>query len=191
MCHRKEKLLRSCPNDERIRASAPRLAESLAKIVFTNSNAFDEHTSSQHMNERLRSLVQALKDRKNKKSESCCTKREGFLRKILGPEKHVRVRRLAEQIKLARLQKVGEGCAQCRVLESGAMVCPLPDGPSKTFPRPVQRLFFKVDLMNALEFRSIQAWQETNWDGLMDEAEEILREYHDWRNLKQMSSQAA
>jgi len=25
----------------------------------------------------------------------------------------------------------------------------------------------------------------------MDEAEEILREYHDWRNLKQMSSQAA
>uniref|UniRef100_A0A7S3LGI2 Uncharacterized protein n=1 Tax=Amphora coffeiformis TaxID=265554 RepID=A0A7S3LGI2_9STRA len=183
----KEKLLRSCASDERIKASAPRLAESLASIVLTHSNSIDEHTSPQHMNERLRSLVEALKQRRNKKVGSC-SNREGFLRKILGPEKHVRVRRLAEQIKLARLQKVGEGCAQCRMLENGTMVCPRPEGPSKSFPRPVQRLFFKVDLMHALEFRSIQTWQETNWDGLIAEAEEILREYQDWRDLKQVSS---
>eukprot|EP00977_Amphora_coffeiformis_P019030 scaffold6860_cov162-Amphora_coffeaeformis.AAC.8 len=182
-----EKLLRSCASDERIKASAPRLAESLASIVLTHSNSIDEHTSPQHMNERLRSLVEALKQRRNKKVGSC-SNREGFLRKILGPEKHVRVRRLAEQIKLARLQKVGEGCAQCRMLENGTMVCPRPEGPSKSFPRPVQRLFFKVDLMHALEFRSIQTWQETNWDGLIAEAEEILREYQDWRDLKQVSS---
>ena len=171
-------------------ASAPRLAESLATILFTHSKSLDEHTNPEYMNESLRSLVGVLKHRRNKKVRSV-SNREEFLRKILGPEKHVRVRRLAEQIKLARLQKVGEGCAQCRMLDNGAMVCPRPEVPSKSFPRPVKRLFFKVDLMNALEFRSLQAWKETNWDGLISEAEEILREYHDWRNLKQVSPQAA
>ena len=77
-------------------------------------------------------------------------------------------------------------------MENGAMVCPRPEKPgSKSFPVPVKKLFFKVDLMNALEFKSIQAWKETNWDELIADAEKILGEYHDWCNLKPILSQTA
>lgn len=134
------------------------------------------------MDETLRTLVQALRHRRDKRLGGV-SRREEFLRNILGPEKHVRVRRLAEQIKLARLQKVGESCPQCRVLESGAMVCPRPEVASSSFPLPIKRLFFQVGLMHALEFKSIQAWKETKWDELIAEAEGVLREYNDWRNL--------
>jgi hypothetical protein len=96
-------------------------------------------------------------------------------------EKYAKVKRLTDEIKLERLRVVGSNCAQCRTMENGVTVCPRP---SKEFPTAVKKLFFRVDLIHTLEFRSPHHWHTTNWDELIMDAEEILREYKEWAGLK-------
>ena len=134
------------------------------------------------VNLKLQSLVGALKLRRQKRAGIVSTQEE-FLRRILGPQKYIKVRRLVEEIKIERLRKVGENCVQCRRQANGTLVCPSNATPSKTFPPAVKRLFFRVELMHALEFRSLQMWKETDWDSLIVEAEEILNDYRTWCEL--------
>ena len=156
-------------------------------MLFSQTKSIDAYTNPEEMNKNLQSLVQVLQMRRARRAKNALTDhREEFLRKILGLEKHCRIKRLVEQIKLARLEKVGEGCAQCRRLDDGSMVCPRPDkkgGSTKKFPSAVHALFFEVNLINSLEFKSLQTWRDTNWDDLVEEAEEILRNYQNWRAM--------
>ena len=145
------------------------------------------------MNKSLQTLVHALKLRRQKKKQQQQpnNSRWEFLRKILGPEKYRAVRHLVEQIKLARLIKAGEGCGSCRRMDDGTMVCPRPEQQSnnnisdnnnqRQFPSAVQSLFFEVELLHALEFKSLQAWRVSDWDELIQQAQEILRNYQKWR----------
>lgn len=183
---RKRKLLQSHGGNEKVVSSASRLAESLETILFSQSNkSIDAYQTPESMNKNLKALVHALQLRRQK---ARTTQRTEFLRKTLGPEKHSQIKRLVEQIKLARLEKVGENCAQCRRLDDGSMLCPSKptkgnDGSNKKFPSAVHSLFFDVNLINALEFKSLQTWRDTKWDDLIEEAQEILRNYHNWRTV--------
>ena len=184
--YRKSKLLQTsvCQTDDKLKASASRIAKTLETILFTKSESADDHANPERMKQNLQTMVQALQQRRQLKQNMA---RQEFLRKILGPEKHAQVKQLVQQIKLERLKKASEGCAQCRVLENGATVCPMPEKGtkgSKSFPTAVKRLFFQVDLIHALEFKSLQTWRETKWDDLIAEAKAILQEYQDWKNMR-------
>ena len=137
------------------------------------------------MNLKLQSLVEALKLRRQKRA-GIVSSQDEFLRRLLGPQKYIKVRRLVEEIKLERFRKVGENCAQCRRQANGTLLCrsnATTTTHSKAFSPAVKRLFFRVELMHALEFRSLQMWKETDWDSLIVEAEEILNDYRTWCEL--------
>ena len=186
--------------DEKFQSSASRLAKTLETLLFSRSKSAEDYTNPEQMNKSLQSLVETLKNRRQKAKDSSVLSagmvplslsgttrmRQEFLRKILGQEKHGQIKRLVQEIKLARLEMVGERCTQCRRQEDGTMVCPMPSttsSSSNSFPPAVKRLFFKVDLIHALEFQSLQTWRSTDWEVLLIEAQEILDNYREWRKL--------
>lgn len=182
---RTQKLLQSSVvrEDHRIRATAPRLAKSLEAALFAKTKSTrddDNHNDSEYLKERLKALVQTLENRRKRKAASISEEREKFLRKVLGPEKHKKVKRLVDEVKLARLQKAGESCAACRKLENGTMVCPVP---VNRFPCAVKQLFFGVELLHAIEFKPPYTWAQNNWDELIQQCEQILRDYRTWREI--------
>ena len=165
------------------------MAESIETILFAQSkSSIDAYKTPQEMNKSLQTLVQALQARRRQQraKTNALSSRQEFLRKLLGPEKYLEIKRMVEQSKLERLLKVGEECPQCRRLDNGVMVCPRPekDKACHKFPAAVHGLFFQVNLLHALEFKSLQTWRDTDWDKLIQEAEEILRNYQNWRNLR-------
>lgn len=145
------------------------------------------------MNQRLQTLVQTLQRRRQRRraaqqQNTVQTRRQQVLVHILGPAQHAKIKRLVQQIKLARLEKAAENCAQCRRLEDGTLVCPstptMANNHTGKFPAAVHGLFFKVNLLHALEFTSLQTWRNTNWEELVHEAEDILRNYQRWRAFR-------
>jgi hypothetical protein len=159
---------------------ASRIAQTVEGILYSRSDPREDHSDPQYVNQRLRSLLNALKHRKEKKqAESAASDRETFLRDLLGLKKYKQVRRLVDEIKLERLKKVAEGCTRCKKLEDGTMVCPRPQKPG-VLPCEVRALFFGAELMDAIKFHSTQAWKDVDWDKLAEGAEEILLKYRSW-----------
>lgn len=166
--------------ENRIRVSAPRLAESLEAVLFAKSNTADEHSDPDFVNERLKGLVQVLQQRRKRKAEKIAAQRQELLQKVLGHKRHKKVKRLVDEVKLARLEKASEGCAQCKITENGTFMCP---APTNGFPYAVKQLFFGVELVHAIELRPPETWKDNNWENLIEQAEQILREYRVWREL--------
>jgi hypothetical protein len=157
----------------------------LEKLLFKQySGDLTEYANLSTLRDRLDPILQRLIKRKDHPTETLDPEesRKRLLRSKLGKQRYWKALLLSKEIHRLRLQHASLGCAQC----NSDGVCQLQPDIKGSLPQPVHTLFFRVALLSFFESASedeIASSKLDTWDTLIQECEDALHRYKQWRFL--------
>lgn len=165
--------------------STQQAARCMEKLLFKQySGDLAEYADVSTLSERLAPILQRLIQRKDHSAEvlSPGESRKRLLRSKLGKQRYWKALLLSKEIRRLRLQHASLGCASC----NSDGVCQLQPDITGLLPQPVQTLFFRVSLLSFFESTSedeIASSSLETWDCYIEESEDALHQYKQWRSL--------
>lgn len=167
-----------------------RMAKCIENLVFLQGNCpegteVDASRYEAHLKRRLMSILSILLQRKarNVAHLSPEARRHKMLCNRIGSkEGYERALKLVGEVKQLRLQHASLGCRKC--LATG--VCPrlTPPDLQGSLPEPVQRLFFHIHLVQAVDNLTASKILQTTkeqWEHWMNSAEHAIRDFCQWQ----------
>lgn len=122
---------------------------------------------------RLRSLMTVLVRRRM--CSAAQRQRSQILQRILR-DRYVYVRNLVRDITLAKVKKVAK--LKCNGVECGPSF-------GQNLPTAVRNLFFGTTLVHAFEKYSVDRLPTLDWELLIEQAEENLRQFNQWEGMQE------
>ena len=165
--------------------STQQAALCMEKLLYKQySGDLTEYADVSTLSERLAPILQRLMTRKDHATEILHPEesRKRLLRTMLGKPRYWKALLLSKEIRRLRLQHASLGCASC----NSDGVCQLQPDIKGMLPQPVQTLFFRVSLLNFFETASedeIASSSLETWDTMIQESEDALHQYKQWRAL--------
>lgn len=165
--------------------STQQAALCMEKLLFKQfSGDLTEYADVSTLSKRLAPIMQRLMKRKDLSTEILSPEesRKRLLRSKLGKPRYWKALLLSKEIRRLRLQHASLGCAQC----NSDGVCQLQPDIKGLLPQPVQTLFFRVSLMSFFESTpedEIASSSLETWDIMIEESEDALHQYKQWRAL--------
>jgi hypothetical protein len=146
-------------------------AKCLEQLLFQSASSFEIYQDLSTLDSRIRTVVAVKVQRRMQASSK--KNRSQVLRKTLGRARYAKALELVREIQLSKNQKVA-------TMKCTGGVCTRPF--RQSFPPVVRNLFFETALMDAFERSPVEKIPPMDWDGLITNAEENLRAYHQWSN---------
>jgi hypothetical protein len=165
--------------------SAQQASICLEKLLFKQySGDLTTYADLSTLRDRLDPILQRLIKRKDQPAETLDPEeiRKRLLRSKLGKQRYWKALLLSKEIHRLRLQHASLGCAQC----NSDGVCQLQPDIKGSLPQSVHALFFRVALLSFFESASedeIASSSLETWDTLIQECEDALHQYKQWRSL--------
>jgi hypothetical protein len=97
--------------------------------------------------------------------------RTQILVRLLGKEKYQRIQHLVREVRQAKMKKVAK-------LKCNGVVCGATFG--ENLPEVVRRLYFETTLLQCFEKYSVNRLRGLDWEMLMEQAQENLRDFYMW-----------
>jgi hypothetical protein len=127
------------------------------------------------LNYSLQQLAYALKARIARKGEKAKKQpRELLLMRALGSDRYEEATSLVRTIKMLRLSRAASAC-------TGRGPCSTRQRSLPTvIPSPASQLFFHTQLSPVMERAPTESFADQDWENLMTQAKENIREYLEW-----------
>jgi hypothetical protein len=147
----------------------PKTASALEQLLFKQSKNLRAYTDRSTMDLRLRSLMTVLVRRRM--CDSAQRQRTQILVRLLGKEKYQLIQHLVREVRLAKMKNVAK-------LKCNGVVCGATFG--ENLPEVVRRLYFETTLLQCFEKYSLDRLRGLDWEMLMEQAQENLRDFRMW-----------
>ena len=138
---------------------------------------------SEALNYALKQVALSLMGRIARKEEleQCRSYR---LERALGEERYQEVMALVREIKLLRLSRAGAACAGPQCALSPKRSSDRHHSLPMVIPCPVNQLFFHNSLVEVVDHAPLASLPDQDWDGLVRQAKQDLRDYLEWSERK-------